>query len=288
LRRHFKESGSVLHFALCDLDEAEIYLQLNMAAEAAAMARNASEQFRSIGMVYEEAKALAFLGVAFMQMLHFAEALEAFLVAQRAFSDEGNDYWVAVLDLYRADVHLELRNYSEAHSLAAQAEERFERLGIPSRTMLCLVLLGRISLRVNDVVTAERYAQKISSVIEQTHMPVLRFPYYMLVGQISERKGDLVRAEEAYRLAAEDLEAHESRLQHDDLKVTFLRGRNQVYEALVRLSLDNVTSPIETAYSWCERAKSRGLVELLSTICLRFRRTRNNHSCTTFKTFAKS
>jgi hypothetical protein len=71
-------------------------------------------------------------------------------------------------------------------------------------------------------------------------------------------------AEEAFRLAAEDLESHQSRLQHDDLKVTFLRGRNQVYESLVRLALDHGESPVDTAYSWCERAKSSGLDELLS------------------------
>src|SRR5262249_7331704 len=67
-----------------------------------------------------------------------------------------------------------------------------------------------------------------------------------------------------YRLAAEDLEQHQVRLQHDDLKVTFLQSRNQVYEALVRLSLQTADESVGTAFSWCERAKSRGLVELLA------------------------
>jgi hypothetical protein len=43
-----------------------------------------------------------------------------------------------------------------------------------------------------------------------------------------------------------------------------MRGRNQVYESLVRLALDHGEEPVEVAYSWCERSKSRGLVELLS------------------------
>ena len=50
----------------------------NIASDASTLARSASQQFKRIGMVYEEAKALAFLGVALMQMNRFAEALETF------------------------------------------------------------------------------------------------------------------------------------------------------------------------------------------------------------------
>jgi hypothetical protein len=130
--------------------------------------------------------------------------------------------------------------------------------------MLSLVILGRIALSLNDVNAAQEFTEEIATITEQGHVPLLRFPYFLLCAQIAERRQDWRRAEESFRLAAEDLEANQSRLQHDDLKVTFLRGRNQVYESLVQLSLDNRPDPVEAAYSWCERAKSRGLVELLS------------------------
>jgi tetratricopeptide (TPR) repeat protein len=264
VRAHFRDSGSQLHFGLCDLDEAEIYLQLNIASDASTLARRASEHFKRIGMVYEEAKALAYLGVALMQMNRLTEALETFHLSQQAFSSERNDYWIAVLDLYRADVYLELQRYWEAHSLAMQAKKRFETLQIPSRRMLSLVILGRIALSLNDIKEAQAHADEIESIAEQERIALLRFPYFVLRGEIAEVKQDWVAAHEAYRMAAEDLEVHQSRLHHDDLKVTFLRGRNQVYEALVRLALESNQDPVETAYSWCERAKSRGLVELLS------------------------
>jgi tetratricopeptide (TPR) repeat protein len=151
-----------LHFGLCDLDEAEIYLQLNIASDASTLARRASEQFKRIGMVYEEAKALAYLGVALTQMNRLTEALETFQQSQQAFSGEGNDYWVAVLDLYRADVYLELQRYWEAHSLATQARTRFETLQIPSRRMLSLVILGRIALSLNDIKRAQAHADEIA------------------------------------------------------------------------------------------------------------------------------
>src|SRR5205085_8636421 len=53
LRAYFKESGSLRHYALCDLDEAEIYLQLNISHDASTLAQNASRQFKELGMHYE-------------------------------------------------------------------------------------------------------------------------------------------------------------------------------------------------------------------------------------------
>jgi len=83
---------------------------------------------------------------------------------------------------------------------------------------------------------------------------MLLFPYHMLCGQIAELRKSWSDAESAYGLAVQDLEMHHARLQHDDLKVTFLHGRNQVYEALVRLSLlDETRRPnggLREAYSW--------------------------------------
>src|SRR5712671_343279 len=85
LREHFKVSGSDWYLALCDLDESQIYLQLNISKDAAALATRAVEQCRSIGMKYEEAKARAFFGAALMQMRKFSEALESFSLSQKGF-----------------------------------------------------------------------------------------------------------------------------------------------------------------------------------------------------------
>src|SRR5439155_17144646 len=44
MRSHFEQSGSSQHHALCDMDESEIYLQLNLSKDAATLARRAIEQ----------------------------------------------------------------------------------------------------------------------------------------------------------------------------------------------------------------------------------------------------
>lgn len=56
LRRRFEQTGSVRHSSLCDLDTAEIYLQLNLSQDAIALATRAADQFQQINMHYERAK----------------------------------------------------------------------------------------------------------------------------------------------------------------------------------------------------------------------------------------
>ena len=266
LRQRFEETGSSRHSALCDLDEAEIYIQLNQARDAATLAGRAAGQFQDIGLHREEAEARAFLGLALIQMRKYAEALAAFETAQAIFEVEGNLYWKALLDLYRSEVHLSLGHTAEALTLAAQAKTVFEEMGLSSKTVLSLVHLGRIALASNDVSRANTLASEIASIIQKTNIPLLLFPFYMLSAEIAERKQDWNRAEHFYKLAADELELHQIRLHHDDLKVTFFNGRNAVYEALVALALrkSGHKHGLATAYIWCERAKSRALLDLLS------------------------
>jgi CHAT domain-containing protein/tetratricopeptide (TPR) repeat protein len=264
LREYFRESGSEWYLALCDLDESQIYLQLNISRDAASMSWKAVEQCQRIGMKYEEAKARAFFGAALMQMRRFGEALESFAISQKGFEAEKNQYWIAVLDLHRAEVYLTLERYWEARALADQARIRFETLKIPSRLMLSLVLLGRIALAMDNIKEAEARANEVSLIIEASSAPLVLFPFHVLSGQIAEGNQEFEKAEQAYQLAAQDLELHHQQLQQDDLRITFLHGRNQVYEALVRLSLESPEKSVSKAYSWCERAKSRSLVELLA------------------------
>ena len=266
LRPRFQRAGSQRHCALCDLDEAEIYLEINLSQDASILAQRAVEEFKKIGMRYEQAKAAGFYGAALMQMQRFAEALDAISSAQEIFEDEGNLYWIGVLDLYRAEVQLSLNRPWKAEWLARKAKLAFEHLAIPSKRIFSLVLLGRVAMTVDDLRTAEVSTAEISTLIQTTKMPLVLFPYHVLCGEIAERMQKWDEALQHYERAAEELERHQAGLHHDDLRVTFFKGRQQAYDALVRLSLDRLDphEGLSTAYAWCERARSRGLVELLA------------------------
>src|SRR2546425_12291576 len=266
LRARFEISGSRRHCALCDLDEAEMYLQLGLSKDAAILGERAIDEFRQLAMPSEQARATAFYGVALMQMRRFAGALDAFRKAQRVFEEAGNSYWIGLLNLYSAEVHLSLQRLWEAQALASQAKVIFEQLAIPSKRVFSLVLRGRVALALNDLAAAEESTKEISTLVGATKLPLILFPYHVLSAEIAERLRKWDEAQHQYELAVQELERHQARLRHDDLRVTFFKGRQQAYDALVRLSLDRMDSEegLGAAYAWCERARSRGLVELLS------------------------
>src|SRR5438876_1221717 len=240
LRARFQRAGSQRHCALCDLDEAEIYLEINLSQDASSLSARAVEKFKLIGMRYEQGKAAGFYGVAMMQMQRFAEALDAFHNAQEIFEEEGNLYWIGVLNLYRAEVHLSMNRPREAQLLARKAKLSFEELAIPSKQIFSLVLLGRAAMALDDLPTAEASATEISKLIQTTTMPLVLFPYHVLCGEIAERMQRCDDALRHYEHAAEELEKHQAWPHHDDLRVTFVKGRQQAYDALIRLSLERM------------------------------------------------
>jgi hypothetical protein len=56
-------NNDAYHSALCNLDQSEIYLELNLIDEAEDLAQTSSEQFKRLGLGYEHLKALTNLGV---------------------------------------------------------------------------------------------------------------------------------------------------------------------------------------------------------------------------------
>src|SRR5262249_52704824 len=141
LRKIFIQHHSLRHAALCDLDEAEMYLQMSLAQEASRSAQQAIESFRTQAMRYEQAKATAFFGVALTQNRQFGDALQAFGNSKLLFSEEGNTYWVALLDLYRAEVLFSLGRYWESDSIAKAVEKQFAALQKTTNRAITFVLL---------------------------------------------------------------------------------------------------------------------------------------------------
>src|SRR5207253_9122681 len=141
-------------------------MKRNASKDAAGLAIRAAGQFEKLGLKYEQAKATVFYGVALIQLRRFSEALDVFRSAQGIFEQEKNQYWIGLLDLYRAEVHLSLQRFWEAQALATQAKATFEQLSIPSKRVFSLVLLGRMAMALNDLAAAERYSNEITTIIK--------------------------------------------------------------------------------------------------------------------------
>jgi CHAT domain-containing protein len=266
LRENYTSTGSTRHAALCDLDECEIFLHLNLIPDALRLATRAAEGFSQLGMKYEEAKARTWLAIAFTHSERYVEALQVFCGAQEIFEVEDNRYYVASVALFRAQVLFAMGRLWEAHSVGLFAYETFTWLGIPSKRAMALTLLVRVGLETENMEEVERHLGNLEMLIGESSIPLHLFPCYSIIAKAAEHRGDLAKAHEYYELAAGEMELHRANLHYDKLRVSFFTSRRHVYEALLRISLTDgdPARRFAESFKWCERSKSRGMVDLLS------------------------
>src|SRR5689334_13279369 len=134
--------GDRYHQALCDLDESEIYLELNLTEGGTDLAQDAFTAFTELGMTYEAAKAAAFSAIATIQQGLYKQSLDIFDQARELFVKEQNKLCPALIDLYKALVLYEAGENDNAEDLAATALEYFAGSALPSKAALCELLLA--------------------------------------------------------------------------------------------------------------------------------------------------
>jgi CHAT domain-containing protein len=264
-RLECEKNGDAHVLALCYLDLAEIYLELNLSTEAKESAHEGFLRFQKLGMGYEEAKCQAFEAMACSQLGKALGALELFAQARAKFVSEKNLVWPWLMDLYQAVVLYNEGRLFEARRLGAGAAEFFDGSLLPSKAVLCHLLLARLSLRTGDLPSAKAESLRAIERLAHLEAPSLHYQAHFLMGQIQRTSGDLSSAYDSCQKARESLETLRSSLRGEELKIAFMTSRLEVYENLVELCLIRSDAPqaAEESFGYIEMAKSRSLAEIL-------------------------
>lgn len=264
-RAECEKNGDAHVLALCYLDLAEIYLELNLSTEARDSAHEGYLRFQKLGMGYEEAKCQAYEAMALSQLGKALRSLELFQQARAKFVSEKNLVWPWLMDLYQAVVlHNEGRLF-EARRQCAGAAKFFDTSFLPSKAILCHLLLARLSLRTGELAAAKGDCSRALERLANLEAPLLRYQAQFLMGQIQQGLGDPSGAYDSCQKAREALETLRSSLRGDELKIAFMKNRLEVYESLVEICLlgSDKRKAAEESFSYIEMAKSRSLAELL-------------------------
>ncbi|MEY2412865.1 MAG: hypothetical protein QOD84_1471 [Acidobacteriaceae bacterium] len=257
-----KTAGDGYQTALCNLDLAEIYLELNLSAEASELAPAAHEGFKQLGFGYEAAKALAFAAIAASQQGQVFEGLKLFTKAKEMFVTEKNHVWPALIELYQALMLFNEGRLFEARRLSSKAREFFGASLMRSKAVLADLLLARIALRLNDAPTARQHCDSALQQLATLEAPLLTCQTEFLSGKIQQISGNEDDAYASYCRARGVLEMLRGNLRGEELKIAFFNDKLEVYENLIDLCLKRADG-IEEAFGYIEQAKSRSLVDLL-------------------------
>jgi CHAT domain-containing protein len=257
--------GDAYHVALCYLDLAEIYLELNLSEEATETAQEAHVRFEKLSMGYEAAKALTYLAISHSQQEKVFRALELFAKARTIFVREQNKVWPSLIDLYQAVVLFKEGRYTESRRLATAALQFFRSSMLPTKAVLCRLLLARLSLKTEDREAAHDECSTALDQLRGLGATLLTHQAHLLMGEIEEAAGHRARAFKSYQAARQAFEMLQSNLRGEDLKIAFIKNRLEVYEHLVRLCLERSVegAAAEEAFGYMEQAKSRVLRDLI-------------------------
>jgi CHAT domain-containing protein len=265
-REHCQMLGDAYRGALCDLDQSEMYVELNLNEEGAHLARRAMSAFLKLGNLYEAAKALTNLAISLSHHGDSLSALDLFRKARDLFTREGNQAWIATIDLYQALVFYKERRLTEARLLSESALEFFASASFPGKAILCELLLARVHLDAGRRERAKGICLAAIARLDQAETPALNYQAFFVLGTIEEDSGALDAAREAYLKAHEHLESLRSHLRTEETKIAFLKDKLEIYEALVRMCMGSGSTPpdCQAAFRYIEQAKSRSLADLIA------------------------
>ena len=265
-REDCRTLGDAYREALCDLDQSEMYLELNLSEEGAHLAGRAQKAFLALGMGYEAAKAQTNLAISLTHHGETAVALELFEKARRLFDRENNRAWIATIDLYQALLYRQDHRLDDALQLCQRALDFFAPSPLFTKSVLCQLLLARIHLDRGQPAPAKLVCLAALDRLQQAETPALSYQAWYVLGVIEEALGSPVDAWQAYLKAHHHLENLRSHLKAEEMKIAFLKDKLEVYEALVRMCLGRDHSPatLETAFGYIEQAKSRSLADLIA------------------------
>lgn len=264
-REQAAERANPFYQGVAELDQSDLYLDLNQFPAAAGMATSAYERFVALGTRYEAGKALVNRAAARAAMGETAAALKDLAEARRLFLRERNMQWGGAVEVRRGAVLAGAGDWKNASRAAARGERQLQSGTVGSYAVLAALLQARASLaqgRPREALAHVRRGRRNSRAVANR---LLETRLWETEGTILEALASPGRALRAYRKAHQGIRSARHRLPHDHLKLAYLGDKLAVYEALTELTIQRGgPRAVPEAFAFVEEAKSRGLADQLA------------------------
>lgn len=247
------------------LDLADAYLALNLLDEAGALSLEQLQLAEEVGLDNEHARALFYLSMQRGRLGRIEEALDGLTQAETEFAAQDNLVYRTRCALAQAPLLLargQPPDVKAAVALTRRATRVFARLALPSQQATAQAMLARAHLRAGRSRAAEEEARAAVWLAQGVGLPWLLFECHYILGRALRARGEADAAYVAFHEATEDLERVRAELQPEELRISLVSDKTDVYQQLVLLCLER--GSIDEAVHHAERAKSRAFAERLA------------------------
>jgi CHAT domain-containing protein len=258
----YQQSGLAVDAALVALSRIECYLRLNYFDEALQLADDTIAQFEAAGSPTEAAKARFYSALARLGRGEHERALALLTNAADAFEAGGLSGYYGIAVLHRAGLSLAQNDWSGARDEAERAERIFgERQMIVYRAQ-AQVVRARALLALGDPSEAVTLAHSVLSVALDRDLAWLAHEAHHVRANAACQTGAADIALSEYSAAIASIERVQGALA-PELRTRFLGDKLAVFHEAIDLCLDRGRADL--AFSYLERAKSRALVDYLTS-----------------------
>ncbi|MBV7332114.1 CHAT domain-containing protein [Chloroflexi bacterium TSY] len=200
---------------------------------------------------------------AYAGLRQYNEAHTSLVEIRQWLETTGNTYWIALVDLTKADLFYMQGKHDSAEGTALSCMSVFAESNHLLEELQALLIAARAAIAQNESHRAQSLAQTALARAESQDISILIYEGYAILGHIAQGKNDRQRAFQCFARAIDELE----RLQGQtmlEFRSAFLEDSHKrlLYEEMVQLCLK--LNEVDLALDYVERAKSRALMTLIA------------------------
>lgn len=263
-RRKYAALSMPHQSAIAEQEIADVYLELNLAPEAAAIYQRIIPTFAALGMRAEQARSLAHHARALVLLGQTAHAHALLEEAATLYAAEENAVGEAMVHLAGAQLEHDAGRYVAVETSARAAETPLERAGARGRLLLARWLRGDAARALGRTAEARAILETTLRDADAHAQPQVAQRCETSLGLLAAQAGDREAAEACFRRAVALIEDLRAPLPAEEFRTAFFTDKLVPYDELVRLCLEDTgRDRAAEALTLVERARSRALVEAL-------------------------
>ena len=260
-RQRYDELAMPHQSAIADLEIGDIYLELNLLAEADEIYSRVSSSFRHLKMRAEEARTRLNHGRVLVRLNRAAAASRELRRASKLFAAEGNASGQAVVRMVQARLAIDRRRPTEAVDHLREAAVVIRQGGTPRQNIYLLLLEGEALAVDGHVSDAGKKYAAAAELSKKSEQPATLQLSLNLLGEAALSNGHRKKARSYFERSIDVVERLRSPIGAADAGMAFLASRLGSYENLARLYLSE--NKFSDAFATIERGRSRGLLDAI-------------------------